>query len=559
MGANKGYYRSVKFPAGIRTLCACFAAPWLASCAGAQSWLADEGWPAFPATQARELLDQASSLGDGPVGLAAAREAADFAYRRDLYAVALDAAELWQRRDPSDPEALASVAALRIAAGDEEGALKAARAGLLLNQDAARFIDLFARKLSGINAEMLGEDRLASVSTQFAEEFPQSQDVLKLAARAALAAGRFDLAVIHADALLKQDPDDDTSHAIAARALLRAGDPDLALARLTEQLAMRDSMALEQNYVMLLLDVGQPREALSRIRDLRGRYPDSPDLVLQEARMLRALGGGSVAQPLFVELFRRNYEPDQCRLELGRIAADRQAWLESIEWYAGIVSDQLAPAAAQGLVRAFLAQEDYDQALATVLDLVRRYPEHVFESLPLAAGVMQSAGRSSDALAAYRQALRYQPDSLRLRMARAHLLLDMKEHRRAIREMEDLVEEHPRDSEVLNALGYTLADRGIRLKEALELIRLALELEPGSPEIVDSMGWVLYRLGRTEEAVPFLEQALEDFAHPEVAAHLCEVLYELGQTARADDLLRESLTRFRDTTLLEAVQERYSR
>ena len=559
MGANKGYYRSVNLPAGIRTFCACFAAPWLASCAGAQAWLADEGWPAFPATQAQGLLDEASRLGSGPEGLAAAREAAEFAYRRDLYALALDAAELWRRRDPSDPEALASVAALRIAAGDEEGALKAARAGFLLDQNGARFVDLFARKLSGINGEMLGEDRLASVSTEFAEEFPQSRDVLKLAARATLAAGRFDQAVLRADALLKQDPDDDTAHVIAATALLRAGDPDLALARLTEQLAMRDSVALEQNYVMLLLDVGQPREALSRIRDLRGRYPDSLELVLQEARMLRALGGGSIAQPLFVELFTRGYEPDLCRQELGRIAGDRQAWLESIEWYAGIVSDQLAPAAAQGLVRAFLAQEDYGQALATVLDLVRRYPEHTFESLPLAAAVMQSAGRGADALAAYQRALRYLPESLRLRMARAHLLLELKEHRRAIREMEDLLEEHPRDSEVLNALGYTLADRGIRLQEAHDHIRLALELSPGSPEIVDSMGWVLYRLGRTEEAVPFLEQALEDFAHPEVAAHLCEVLYELGQTGRADDLLRESLTRFRDTTLLEAVQRRYSR
>ena len=142
-------------------------------------------------------------------------------------------------------------------------------------------------------------------------------------------------------------------------------------------------------------------------------------------------------------------------------------------------------------------------------------------------------------------------------MGRAQMLADLNKHRSAIRAMEELLEDYPRDSEVLNALGYTLADRGMRLKEAHEHIRLALELAPDSPAIIDSMGWVLYRLGRTQEAVPLLERALESFPHPEVAAHLCEVLFELGETDRAAALLRDSLKRYRDTSLLEAVQARY--
>ena len=528
----------------------------LASCASARMWPADSGWPAFPASEARALLDEARGMG-AAAGADAAREAAEFAFRRDLYSQALIAAELWQERDRQDLDAVAMVAALRVAAGDATGALDAARAGLSGSDDADRFVGLFAARVSAISPETLRSGPLEQVTGQLAEEFPESPDVVGLAARVALRAGRYDRAVRYADALGERYPDNDTAHVIAATALLRAGDLDTALARLTEQMVMRDSLLLEQNYAMLLLEGGQPREALSRVRNLRNRHPQAPELALQEARMLRALGAANIAEPLLLELFARGNQADLYREELGRISGDRGDWLESIEWYAGIGSDQLAPVATQGLVRAFVAQEDFDQALATILDLVRRHPEHTFESLPLAAGVLRSAGQGDDALAAYKEALRYRPNSRRLRMGRAQMLADLNKHRSAIRAMEELLEDYPRDSEVLNALGYTLADRGMRLKEAHEHIRLALELAPDSPAIIDSMGWVLYRLGRTQEAVPLLERALESFPHPEVAAHLCEVLFELGETDRAAALLRDSLERYRDTSLLEAVQARY--
>ena len=554
---NNGYYRSMNLPSVFRVVCAGLAGVCLASCASAQMWLADSDWPPFPADEARALLNEAEGLTGDVEGVGAAREAAEFAFRRDLYSHALEAAELWYERDQANLEALALVAALQVAAGKTNQALDTARAGIFRTDGADGFVELFAGRVSAVNTQLLSSGPIEEVTAQLAKEFSGSPAVLGLAARAALGAGRFEQAVRYADALQQHNPDNDTAYVIAATAILRAGDLDTALARLTEQLAMRDSLLLEQNYAMLLLEGGQPREALSRVRDLRVRYPQAPELALQEARMLRALGGGSIAEPILLELFARGYESDLCREVLGGIAGDREDWLESIEWYAGIQSDELAPAAARGLVRAFVAREEFDQALATVLDLVRRYPQHTYESLPVAAAVLQSAGDGASALAAFDEALRYRPASRELRMRRAQLLVEMNKHRSALRAMEDLLDDYPRDSEVLNALGYTLADRGIRLKEAHEHIRLALELAPDSPAIIDSMGWVLYRLGRPEEAVPLLERALQRFPHQEVAAHLCEVLFELGERERAAALLRESLERFRDTTQLKAVQERY--
>ncbi len=505
------------------------------------------------------MLSAASGLAGGPQAVEAAREAAEFAYRRDLYSISLEAAELWLERAGEDLEALALVAALSVAAGEANRAIAVTREGLIRSGGDGRFVELFADRLSGVHPELLNSRPLEPVVAALARQFPDSPAVLTLAARVALEAGQHDQALRHTGEILARNPGHDTAHMLAATAQLRAGAPDLALARLTEQLAMRDSVLLEQHYAMLLLENRQPREAISRIRDLRARNPDRHELALAEARMLRLLGAWGLAEPVLLELFARGYETDRVREELGRIAAGRGEWLESVEWYAGIESDALALAATRSMVRAFVELEEFDEALAAATGLVRRDPRHACESLPLVAYVMQSAGRREDALAAYEEGLRYLPESRQLRMARAHLLAELRQHRRAIRAMEELLVDHPRDSEVLNALGYTLAVRGIRLEEAHDHILLALELAPDSPAIIDSMGWVLYRLGRPEEAVPLLEQALASLPHPEVAAHLCEVLFELGQTERARNLLRESLDRFEDTAMLEAVQERYAR
>jgi len=89
-----------------------------------------------------------------------------------------------------------------------------------------------------------------------------------------------------------------------------------------------------------------------------------------------------------------------------------------------------------------------------------------------------------------------------------------------------------------------------------EPIRQALDLAPENPAILDSMGWVLYRMGRPEEALPYLEQAMESFPDQEIAAHLGEVLWVLGQKERARDAWRWGLEEDPDSELIPATIER---
>ena len=92
-----------------------------------------------------------------------------------------------------------------------------------------------------------------------------------------------------------------------------------------------------------------------------------------------------------------------------------------------------------------------------------------------------------------------------------------------------------------NALGYSLAERGIRLPEARDLIRKALEFAPDDPYITDSLGWVEFRMGNRAEALRVLDGAYKARPDPEIAAHLGEVLWTMGQRERAQAIWREGL------------------
>jgi Flp pilus assembly protein TadD len=91
----------------------------------------------------------------------------------------------------------------------------------------------------------------------------------------------------------------------------------------------------------------------------------------------------------------------------------------------------------------------------------------------------------------------------------------------------------PDDANAMNALGYTLADRTDHKAEALALIQKALTLKPGEPAIIDSLGWVQYRLGNLDEALEQLRRAYDKQPDAEIAAHLGEVLWVSGQKDEA--------------------------
>ena len=107
------------------------------------------------------------------------------------------------------------------------------------------------------------------------------------------------------------------------------------------------------------------------------------------------------------------------------------------------------------------------------------------------------------------------------------------------RDMRQLIALEPDNAHAYNALGYTLADQTDRYDEALELIKKALELLPDDPFILDSMGWLQYRMGNLVAALEYLQQAIDQSPDAEIAAHLGEVLWMTGAKDEARTTWRD--------------------
>ncbi|MES2129249.1 MAG: tetratricopeptide repeat protein [Pseudomonadota bacterium] len=103
-----------------------------------------------------------------------------------------------------------------------------------------------------------------------------------------------------------------------------------------------------------------------------------------------------------------------------------------------------------------------------------------------------------------------------------------------------VIAQAPDNHHAYNALGYSLAERNVRLPEALELIDKAMKMAPDDPFIMDSLGWVQYRLGKLDEAEATLRRAYALRRDAEIAVHLGEVLWQRGKKADAQKILREA-------------------
>jgi tetratricopeptide (TPR) repeat protein len=246
----------------------------------------------------------------------------------------------------------------------------------------------------------------------------------------------------------------------------------------------------------------------------------------------------------------------QAFLALAQIAEKRQAFAEAEAWLQRINSPDVL-VQAQSRRAALLARQGQLQAgIALIRELPERRTDDArnklfaevallkeFKQLPLAYERLgqAAAGAPQDMELIYEQAMTAE---------KLNLLADME------RLLRRVIEIKPDYAAAYNALGYSLADRNLRLPEAKQLIQKALEFAPTDPFIRDSLGWVEFRLGNLQEAARILSDAYKDKPDPEIAAHLGEVLWSLQQRDRALVVWREGHMMNPDNETLQETLQR---
>ncbi len=307
--------------------------------------------------------------------------------------------------------------------------------------------------------------------------------------------------------------------------------------------------------------IDEAREALQKIATADEKSPDAPFRREAERRLaLLALSQGELteAERLFSDRLRADRGSAESLYYLA-VIAERQGRTES-----ALKAYSQLSAAGAGLpprvraARLLFAQGRREEALALFDALQHPARSNTIEIEIARSRALADAGLNKEAIESIEGALQRHPEHPELLYHKAVLLDGMGRSSDGIRVFESLLKMRPDEANVMNALGYTLADRKRQLPRAERLIRVALEQRPDNAAYLDSLGWVLFRRGKTQQALPLLERAWRLSKEAEIAAHWGEALWASGDRSAARRVWAQALVSSPDSKPLRDVIERFA-
>ena len=297
-----------------------------------------------------------------------------------------------------------------------------------------------------------------------------------------------------------------------------------------------DDKRLGLTYARTLIEQNRMDEAKAQFTSLAEQYPEDDELRFSLA--LIALEGKKwdEAQGYLEELIERDSHVDSAHLNLGRIAEERNDPQGALAEYAlvGPGNDYLPAQMRQADILVSHGRgAEASKKLAAARDA---QPDYGIQLFLIEAETLAANNQTDRAWNVLQQALKQYPDDLNLLYSRAMLAEKRNDLEQMERDLRAIIKREPDNAMALNALGYTLSDRTTRYAEAKVLIQQAYDLNPDDPAVLDSLGWVNFRLGNLDEAERLLRQALERFPDQEVAAHLGEVLWANSKQREAKQI-----------------------
>ena len=484
-----------------------------------------------------------------------AQRATRVAYELGFDEEALLSAKRWMQLEPDNGNVLRVVAQLQLRLGRIRDARRSYEA--IIAEGSGPEDQRLAALLADLSAEdPVNADKLMR---QLAKPYRDSAAVNYAAAVIALQAGDHDHARKRVERAIELADDWLKPKLLYGRILLLEGDEDGAIdytARLIGDNPDPDPDA-RMELALMYIAAGRDDDALSQVNQILLEQSANVEALRLMAIINFRQGNFDAAWDDFEDVLSSRQYTSDALYYLARIADMRGDAEQAIQLYSEVRSGQNA-VVSQRRASALIAfeQEDPEFALQRLEEFAKQNPNFAIDMVVARAQLLASLERYDEALDYYDKAMTFRPDDESTALGRSELLLRMGRLDDAIAGYRQAADRWPDSPLALNALGYTLADRTDRYREAEKLIRKALKLDPDSPAIIDSLGWVLYKLGDYEGALEQLRIAYDSFPDPEVASHLVDVLVELGRREEAFELLVAAEERSPDNELLADVRKR---
>ncbi|WP_455379753.1 tetratricopeptide repeat protein [Acidihalobacter prosperus] len=455
--------------------------------------------------------------------------------------VALEAAHRWAKLVPHDAKPQQALGILYASQGDVTRSVR--HLENYINKRKGNTGQGFMR-VGTLLGQAVPEGVALSVMKNLVSKYPGQPRAQFAYGVMALKLGKSKMALGAAEEALHISPHMNEALSLKAQALMSLGDQQQAFKVLKEGMARAPkSVVLHLSYARLLVVVKSYRAAREQFRWLLKRSPDNPAVLYTLGLLDFHLKRDSEAYDYLQRVYKAGYHVSVAQYFLGRIA-ERNGNMESaLTHYANVNAGEYLFDAQVRIAYILARQGDLNQAREYLGELRANVSgrRQKIELYLVEGELLQQADDLPAAFKLYDKAVHKYPKALQLLYARALVADKLGKLKIAEKDLTRIIQSKPNDAVALNALGYVLANRTSRYDEALGYIKRALALKPHDPEIIDSMGWVQFKLKHYARALHYLEKAYSAIANPEVAGHLIQALVKEGKRSRAHAVLEKAL------------------
>ncbi|MDE2196060.1 MAG: tetratricopeptide repeat protein [Gammaproteobacteria bacterium] len=456
------------------------------------------------------------------------QHAATLAYEAGDDQLALTLVRRWRTLAPQDPDARHFEALLEARLGDVAASVAAFES--LLRDVPSESFALISRLLSQETDAQHG----LPVMRGLLAAYPQSAQAHFAFAGLALHYQHPQLAADEANRALAIQPHWDEALVLLGQALAAQGRSAQAVRVLQARLAETpDNTNLRLAFAALLAQAGEGAAAEAQFSEVLKRHPADAEalytlglLKLQDKQL-------AAAREYFLSLRKTGQRNSDAWYFLGNIAELQKNYAQALRNYQQVDDGEHWFAARIATARVLAEQGRQAEAREYMDSVIADDPGDAARLRLAESQVFATMGDDATALEVLNDALRVGSPDADLLYARALLEESMDQVTAAERDLRYILKRSPENAAALNALGYTLTVHSNRYSEALGYIQKALQLAPDDPAVIDSMGWVEFRLGNYPAALAYLRKAYARLADPQVAAHLAQALWVSGNRQEA--------------------------
>ena len=391
------------------------------------------------------------------------------------------------------------------------------------------------------------------------EKEDKNKHLLVLQSRYAAQLKHYDEALAQLDQVLEIDPSLHEVLIIKSRILAAQGkheEATLLIKQVVDELP--DNNALRLQYARMLVEQRKMDEATEQYYILYANLPDDAEITLSLALLYIETKQLDEAVETLNHLLELDKKVPVAKYYLGRIAQNQGDEKQAISYYLGVRSGEYHYDAQLriGVLLAMLGKQDEGLAKLEALAEEQTSWSLRVKSYLAQGEILRGQGRYKEGVEMYSRALQQKRDDTTLLYARGLMAEKVDRLDMAEADLLKVISKEPDNADALNALGYTLADRTSRYKEAQEYIKRAAALVPDDPAILDSLGWVSYRLGEMDEALKWLSKAFAKLEDAEIAAHYGEVLWHTNQKDKAREVWGKGKVQNADNPVLKETLDR---